>query len=54
MIIFQLLIVCFDMRSREIVEHYAADEDAEQAPRETKDPHYEADDLEDHGDGSGP
>jgi hypothetical protein len=42
------------MRSREIVEYYDVDEDADQASRETKDPRYDADDGEDHGDGSGP
>jgi hypothetical protein len=52
--IFQLLIIGFDMRSREIVEHYDADEDADQASRETKDPRYDADNLEDHSDGSSP
>jgi len=52
--VFQLLKVGFDMRSREIVEYYDVDEDADQASRETKDPRYDADDGEDHGDGSGP
>ena len=42
------------MRSREIVEYSDVDEDADQASRETKDPHYDADDGENHGDGSGP
>jgi len=50
----QLLIVGFDMRSREIVEHYDVDEDADQASRETKDPRYDADNGEDHSDGSSP
>jgi len=50
----QLLKVGFDMRSREIVEYYDVDEDADQASRETKKPRYDADDGEDHGDGSGP
>ena len=52
--VFQLLIVGSDMRSREIVEDNDVDEDADQASRETKDPRYDADDGEDHGDGSGP
>ena len=42
------------MRSREIVEYSDANEDANQASRETEDPRYDADDVEDHGDGSGP
>jgi hypothetical protein len=36
--VFQLLIVGFDTRSREIVEYSDANEDADQASRETKDP----------------
>ena len=52
--VFQLLKVGLDMRSREIVEYYDVDEDADQASRETKNPRYDADDGEDHGDGSGP
>ncbi len=42
------------MRSREIVEYSDADEDANQVSRETKDPRNDADDVEDHGDGSSP
>ena len=42
------------MRPREIVEHCDVDEDADQASRETKDPRYDANDGEDHGDGSSP
>ncbi len=52
--VFLLLIVCFDMRSREIVEYSDADEDANQVSRETKDPRNDADDVENHGDGSRP
>ena len=42
------------MRSSEIVEYHDFDEDADQASRETKDPRYDADDGEDHGDGARP
>ena len=42
------------MRSREIVDQSDADEDADQVFRQTKDPRYDADDVEDHGDGSSP
>ena len=52
--VLQLLIVGFDMRSREIIEHCDVDEDADHASRETQGPRDDADDGEDHGDGSGP
>ena len=42
------------MRSREIIEYCDVYEDTDNASRETKDPRYDADDVEDHGDGSGP
>lgn len=47
------MIVCFDIRSREIVEYFDANENTDKASKETKDPRYDADDVEDHGDGSG-
>ena len=52
--VLQLLIVGFDMRSREIIQDNDIDKDADQVSRETKDSRYDADDCEDHGDGSGP
>ena len=52
--LFQLLIVCFDMRSREIIEYSDANEYADQASRETEYPCHDADDVEDYGDSSGP
>ena len=52
--VFSLLKVGFDMRSCEIVEDNYVDEDGDHAAREAKDARYDADDGEDHGDGSGP
>jgi hypothetical protein len=42
------------MRPGQIVEYSDVDEDTDNASRETKDPRYDTDDGEDHGDGSGP
>ena len=52
--VFQLFIVSLYTWFSEVVEYYDVDEDADQASRETKDPCYDADDGEDHGDGSSP
>ena len=52
--VFHLLIVGFDLRSREIVEYSDVDEDADQASWEIKDPRDDADDGENQGDDSGP
>ena len=38
----------------EVVEYYDVDDDADEASRETKDPCYDAENSEDHGDGSSP
>ena len=50
----RLLIVGFDMRSREIIEDHDVDENADQASREIKDPRDDTDHREDHRNDSSP